>query len=372
MQITLTAKIKILPVGDQIHMLKETLDAYRAGCNFVSKVVFDTRNLAQTKLHEETYWLLRNEYGLKSQMAQSVMKTVIARYKSIKSNGHEWSLVKFKKPAYDLVWNRDYSLKPGIFSLNTLQGRIKVPFETKGMEQYLGGSWKFGTAKLVNKRKKYFLHIPVTKEMDETSLQDTNQIVGIDMGLNFVAVSYASNGESTFFPGRHIKDKRAKFQKARKTLQQKGTPSSRRRLKAIGQKENRWMTDVNHQVSKALIDRGGENTLFVVEDLRGVRKATERVRKKDRYVSVSWSFYQLRSMIEYKAALNLSKVIAVDPSYTSQACPICGHTEKGNRNKKTHTFCCKSCRYTSNDDRIGAMNIQAKGIEYLAEMAASA
>ncbi len=131
-------------------------------------------------------------------------------------------------------------------------------------------------------------------------------------------------------------------------------------------------TDVNHQVSKALIDRGGENTLFVVEDLSNVRKATERVRKKDRYVSVSWSFYQLRSMIEYKAALNLSKVIAVDPAYTSQACPMCGHTEKGNRNKKTHTFCCNSCRYTSNDDRIGAMNLQAKGIEYLAEMAVSA
>ncbi len=115
-------------------------------------------------------------------------------------------LVKFKKPAYDLVWNRDYSLKPGTLSLNTLQGRIKVPFETKGMEQYFGGSWKFGTAKLVNKRKKYFLHIPATKEMVETSLLDIKQIVGIDMGLNFVAVSYDSNGETLFFPRRHIKD----------------------------------------------------------------------------------------------------------------------------------------------------------------------
>ena len=43
-------------------------------------------------------------------MAQSVMKTVIARYKSAKSNGHEWSLIDFKLAEYDLVWNRDYSL----------------------------------------------------------------------------------------------------------------------------------------------------------------------------------------------------------------------------------------------------------------------
>jgi hypothetical protein len=33
-----------------------------------------------------------------------------------------------------------------------------------------------------------------------------------------------------------------------------------------------------------------------------------------------------------------------------------------------HIFCCKTCRYTSNDDRIGAMNLQRKGIEYIVEV----
>ncbi len=59
-------------------------------------------------------------------------------------------------------------------------------------------------------------------------------------------------------------------------------------------------------------------------------------------------------MLEYKAALHEAKVIAVDPKHISQACPKCGHTEKANRNKKKHMFCCKTCGYTSNDDRIGA------------------
>jgi len=39
--------------------------------------------------------------------------------------------------------------------------------------------------------------------------------------------------------------------------------------------------------------------------------------------------------------------------------------EKSNRNKKIHVFSCKNCGYTSNDDRIGAMNLYRKGIEYL-------
>ncbi len=145
------------------------------------------------------------------------------------------------------------------------------------------------------------------------------------------------------------------------------TPSSRRRLKAIGQRENRWMQDINHQVSKALATGNPKHTLFVLEDLTGIRNATERVKTKDRYVSVSWSFYDLEQKLIYKAKQNQSSVIKVDPRYTSQSCPACGHTEKSNRNKKIHLFTCKNCGYTSNDDRIGAMNLYRMGINYLAD-----
>jgi putative transposase len=125
------------------------------------------------------------------------------------------------------------------------------------------------------------------------------------------------------------------------------------------------MTHINHAVSKALVQHAGKNSLIVLEDLEGVRSATEKVRKKDRWYSVSWAFHQLRQMVEYKAKLNLSTVVTVDPAYTSQTCPKCGHTEKANRNKQKHVFQCRTCGYTSNDDRIGAMNLHRKGIEYL-------
>lgn len=160
MEITVTAKIKIVPTKEHIQLLKDTVRAYKAGCNFVSGVIFDTRNLVQASLHKLTYHALHEDYELRSQMAQSAMKTVIARYKSAKSNGHDWSLVEFKRLEYDLVWNRDYSLVNGLFSVNTLKGRVKVPFETKGMEQYFDGTWSFGTAKLVNKYGKLGFSLP--------------------------------------------------------------------------------------------------------------------------------------------------------------------------------------------------------------------
>ena len=125
------------------------------------------------------------------------------------------------------------------------------------------------------------------------------------------------------------------------------------------------MQDINHHVSKAIVESKPKHTLFVLEDLNGIRKATERVKTKDRYVSVSWSFYDLEQKLIYKAKQNQSSVIKVDPRYTSQCCPVCGHTEKSNRNKKMHLFTCKNCGYKSNDDRIGAMNLHRMGIELL-------
>ena len=367
-QMTITAKIQIIAAETDKVLLDETMSVYRNACNYVSDYVFRTHDLKQFSLNKALYSTLREKFNLKSQMAQSVLKTVIARYKTILENQNEWIKPSFKKPQYDLVWNRDYSLTQNRFSINTLNGRVKLSYFSDGMSKYFDHTiYKFGTAKLVNKHGKYYLHIPVTYEVEESNISDICNVVGIDRGINFVVATYDSKHKSGFVSGKAIKQKRAKYSKLRKELQMRHTPSSRRRLKAIGQRENRWMQDINHQVSKALVENNPKHTLFVLEDLSGIRNATERVKTKYRYVSVSWSFYDLEQKLIYKAKQNQSSVIKVDPRYTSQCCPCCGHVEKSNRNKKIHLFTCKKCGYKSNDDRIGAMNLYRMGINYLAD-----
>ncbi len=365
-QMTITAKVQIVATDADKVLLDETMSVYRDACNYVSDYVFQTHDLKQFSLNKVLYSTLREKFGLKSQMAQSVLKTVIARYRTILENQNKWIRPTFKKPQYDLVWNRDYFLTQNGFSVNTLNGRVKLPYFAEGMSKYFDHTiYRFGTAKLTNKHGKYYLHIPVTYDVEESNISDICNVVGIDRGINFVVATYDSHHESGFVSGKTIKQKRAAYSKLRKELQMRQTPSSRRRIKAIGQRENRWMQDVNHQVSKALVENNPKHTLFVLEDLSGVRNATERVRTKDRYVSVSWSFYDLEQKLIYKAKQNQSTVIKVNPRYTSQCCPVCGHIEKANRNKKLHLFTCKNCGYKSNDDRIGAMNLYRMGINYL-------
>lgn len=363
-----TAKIQIHPERSVRKSLDRSMVQYSLACDRISEIIFKTHNLNQAQLQEQLYEELRDRFGLKSQMACSSIRTVIAKYKTILSEEHQWIQPKFRKPQLDLVWNRDYSLVQGVFSVNTLDGRIKAPFDIKGMEQYFDkDKFKFGTARLVCSKRKYYLHIPVTSEADDCRVYEICNVVGIDRGINFIAVSYDSKGKSSFFDGGKVKHKRAHYKELRAELQRRGTASARRRLKKIGQRENRWMNDVNHCVSKALVINNPSKTLFVLENLKGIRGTTEKVKRKDRYVQVSWSYYDLEQKLKYKAQRNSCQVINVDPRYTSQCCPKCGHIEKSNRDKKRHKFCCKNCGYRSNDDRIGAMNLFNLGLQWIKE-----
>lgn len=88
------------------------------------------------------------------------------------------------------------------------------------MEQYFSSDiYKFGTAKLVNKHGKYFLHIPVTYEVEESNLSNICNVVGIDRGINFIVATYDNKHKSGFVSGKQVKQKRANYSKLRKELQ---------------------------------------------------------------------------------------------------------------------------------------------------------
>ncbi|AYE62298.1 Transposase IS607 family [Lactobacillus helveticus] len=365
-------------------------------CNFISQYIFEHAfELKQSKLNKALYHDLRDKFELKSQMAQSAIKTVIARYKTVKTQLFQhpfrydtgkkdgkgrgiwaqiyrhltwlWQPINFKRPQLDLQRGRDWSYLSATnqLSLNTLNGRRKVDFVCKGFDQYLDQTkWKFGSLKMLQLRGKWYIHLSATTAIPEFEAEQAVHVVGIDRGLRFLAACYDEKGQSILFSGQKILRKRRKYKKLRAELQAKGTKSAKRRLKKIGQRENRWMSDVNHRLTKTLIDHYGSNTIYALEDLTDVRFATEKSPKDQRYEIVSWAFYQFEQFLTYKANLNSSAVVKVPAKYTSQRCPKCGRIHKDNRDHELHLYTCDKCGYKSNDDRLAAMNIQLLGTLY--------
>jgi transposase len=73
------------------------------------------------------------------------------------------------------------------------------------------------------------------------------------------------------------------------------------------------------------------------------------------FVLRNWSYFELQTMIEYKAARVGIKVVKIDPRHTSQTCSKCGHYEEGQ--KITRDFKCKSCGEKLDGDYNAALNI---------------
>ena len=277
-----------------------------------------------------------------------------------------WKPIFFRRPQADLVRGDDYCFlqKGHQLSLNTLCKRAKVDYADKCFAPYFDGTWKFGTGKLVELKGKWYFHIPVSKNLEkEFSKDEVKHVVGLDRGLRFLVTGYDEQGNSFFISGKDVCKKREKFAKLRSKLQSKKSYSAKRRLRKLSGRENRWMTDVNHWISKTLVEKYGENTLFVIEDLAGVsfeESNLNRSAKQKRQLR-SWAFFQLEQFLTYKAHAAKSEVLQVSARYTSQRCPKCGSIHKEHRHHDIHEYICDNCGYRSNDDRVGAMNIQQLG-----------
>jgi IS605 OrfB family transposase len=117
-------------------------------------------------------------------------------------------------------------------------------------------------------------------------------------------------------------------------------------------------------VSKRIVEQH-PNSLIGLEYLTDIRERTRRRKgkktsKKQRKANAThskWSFAELQGMIAYKALLHESMAIKVDANYTSQACPMCGHTADANRPNKGLLFVCQNCQYTLHADLVGARNL---------------
>lgn len=422
--LALTLKLKLLPESqNQVTAFKQTMSTYKNACNIVSQYIFDnipkaTETKSMSSLlsamnlqkvakigNKRIYTILTTDLELPSQIACEVFKTVVSNYKTVQTmlkkqtvaNDYKYDdkgniplyekgkhkgepkltyIYKdltflsrplcYKKPQLALPVNRSYSFINDFskVSISVINNRIKLPFKltAKQKELFTNPEWKRGNARLVQTGNKWFLHVSFTKNVAEPDIATFDNIIGIDAGLRQIMTIYnAKTGQTFFENGQFIAKKRRNYAKKRQSLQSKNTTSAKRRLKKLSGRENRWMTDVNHCLSKTLVSEN-PNTLIVVEDLTNVTFDTVRNRKKEnRYEHHSWAFYQLQQSIAYKAREHGSYLIKVNPAYTSQRCPKCGTICKENRDKTNHIYHCNKCHYQSNDDRVAAMNIVQLG-----------
>src|SRR3989475_5510026 len=382
----LTAKLKLKTTPEQFKALRQTQLAYRDALNSVSQYAYAHGKMSSGRaLQRDCYDEIRLKFGLPAQMACNVPRQVGATYKTLWTKVKQNALArkagltkkrykgldkppKYVSPTLTYNYQRDYSFKTEQrVSILALDGRVVVSYTGYNKHVALiqeGAS--IGAAKLWydKPRKQFYLLVSLEVERADPAPETHTGIAGVDVGVRYLAVSSTTRGEQSFHSGKKIVPKANHYARLRKRLQKKGTRSATRRLVAISGRERRLKQDANHVVSNRIVTRH-PNSLIGLENLTDIRERTRRkhgkkASSKQRKANAAyskWSFAELQGMIAYKALLHSSMAVKVDAHYSSQACPMCGHTCPENRPNKGLLFVCQNCHYTLHADLVGARNI---------------
>lgn len=211
------------------------------------------------------------------------------------------------------------------------------------------------------------IDIPAKKQV-----LDKDVVLGVDLGIKcplYLAINKNDNFKMQIGDIEHFHNQRTMFQKRFKSLQKlmctqggHGRKKKLEPLEKLKEKERNWVHTQNHVYSREVIKQALKQNAGTIhiESLKDFGKGKDGyVKDEYKYLLRYWSYYELQSMIEYKAKLEGIEVKYIDPAYTSQTCSYCG--ERGERKKQEEFVCtnpqCKRCGEKINADFNAARNI---------------
>jgi putative transposase len=200
-------------------------------------------------------------------------------------------------------------------------------------------------------------------------------MVGVDVGVaRFATLSDGTVFEPCNSFKRH-QQRLARYQRAmsRKLKFSNNWKKAKARVQKLHQKIGNSRRDYLHKSTTTISQN---HAIVCIEDLqvRNMSKSAagmvdqpgRNVRAKsglNRSI-LDQGWFEFRRQLEYKQAWRGGWLIAVPPPHTSQECPVCHHTEAGNRRTQAH-FRCVVCDFEENADLVGAINIRNRGLKWI-------
>jgi putative transposase len=342
----LVANLKLTPTKAQHDVLLETLKTANRACTWLAGQAWEHKTFGQFALHRLTYAHCRAQFGLAAQMAVRCIAKVADAYKL-----HRQTRRRFKRYAAQPYDDRIFRLCSDTdLSLWTAHGRLTIPYQC-GARQRALLAYRKGEVDLMYIKGVFY--IAVVCDVLEPEEIGIERVLGVDFGL----VNLAVDSDGTVYSGAQVEQKRQRFAQRRHELQQHTTRAARRTLRQLKGKQARFQQHTNHCIAKRLVETAQRSAAAIaLEDLAGIGQRV-KARRQQRPRHTNWGFLPLRQYVTYKAVLTGVPVILVDPRHTSQACNVCGHIAKANRQSQNH-FSCHRCGYTTHADFNAAQNIR--------------
>jgi putative transposase len=197
----------------------------------------------------------------------------------------------------------------------------------------------------------------ISGEVKEPDLIKQDRYIGVDLNTTgHCAVIGIPHTGKVIKLGKKALHIHTKYKNIRKKLQ---SLKKWRKLNQIKRRESNIVRDLNHKISKKIVLTAKENNCSIkLENLQGIRN-TKKQAQSFKYSLSSWSYFQLKNFIEYKAKKFGVVVGLVAPAYTSKTCSVCGTIGL----RKGKSFMCPVCGHVDHADANAAFNIAAWALQ---------
>lgn len=323
------------------------LEGQRSAWNECSRVKFEfVPKNSISELHNKFYHEFRKKNPeIPSQVVNATQNSVMSVFRSIKSKKHKIKRAPEKKNLSIRLDKRTYSYKNGVFSIISLEKRVKCSPYIYPKLQDLISKYRFCDPLLFERGGDIW--IALTFDLPEV-LSQNKLAVGIDLGCRI----NAATSEGNLYVDKKFNDRKRKLRFNKRKLQSKSktSKSAKRKLKKLKRKEAHINKNFSHHLANKLI-KDTKADVLVLENLKSIKVKKNNFLNKNRISQIP--IYQLKQILTYKALLNEKTVIEVCPSYTSQ---IDHQTGKKDGVRKGRRYYSKS-GIIYDSDINGAINI---------------
>jgi IS605 OrfB family transposase len=338
-------------------LLRETYVTYLTVVRETLSSVDGVKSRGQ--LHDKTYREFKGKHVIASQLVVEATSYAWSIRKTVDGDVRR-CVVRFDRRLFTFSETRRGN---PVLTLRTNTKRVGFPVRRDGayerLQFHVAQGWELTSIIMKSNQR---LLVVLFRETP-APLTRANWL-GVDVNSPCVALSVVDPDAvilKQIYHGKGISTKQFGFEKRRAVLQRYRNTNSKGKaglkLRCLSSRQRNYVRTSIWALANQIVKLAETfSANIAIEGLAhlGKRRGQWSTKSRRRVNRIPYNF--LRHALKHVGERHRVLVSAVNPRYTSQMCPRCGHTSKANWRNYTY-FKCTVCGFEANRDRVASVNI---------------